>query len=327
MKLKLNHFERVAGVFVLLALLGFFLSVLTMAFKQGWFESKVSFTAFFVSAEGVHPGVTVQMSGLQAGQVETVELTADNRVKVHFSIYKKFHERIRKDSYVQLVRPFIIGERVLDVTVGSPDTSLLEAEAVMTSRESVDLITLLSGKGLSRSLSEMSEMLGSLRRLLEAFLDRERTESFIATLDRLEPLVKNLNSMSVEVTKLAKQTNQGDQLKVVLQEVAQMGKGINYILPELTEKAPHLAKDMRELVENLNSLTREFKSVIPALNAVAPELPRTSKRAVEALDEAVVLMKALQKSFLLRGNVREVRQTESEERAPAQDISPKLPEK
>ncbi len=51
---------------------------------------------------------------------------------------------------------------------------------------------------------------------------------------------------------------------------------------------------------------------------MGPELPRTSKRAIEALDETVVTLKALQKSFLLRGSVQEVRTEEADrERKPA----------
>jgi phospholipid/cholesterol/gamma-HCH transport system substrate-binding protein len=57
-------------------------------------------------------------------------------------------------------------------------------------------------------------------------------------------------------------------------------------------------------------LTEEFKVVLPALAAIAPELPQTSKRAVEALDEAVVLMKALQRSFFVKGNAEKVRKEE-----------------
>jgi len=59
-------------------------------------------------------------------------------------------------------------------------------------------------------------------------------------------------------------------------------------------------------------LTTEFKVVLPALAEIAPELPKTSRRAVEALDEAVVLMKALQKSFFVKGNAQEVRLEEAE---------------
>jgi phospholipid/cholesterol/gamma-HCH transport system substrate-binding protein len=41
-------------------------------------------------------------------------------------------------------------------------------------------------------------------------------------------------------------------------------------------------------------------------------MPRVAKRLVEALDEAVVVLKAVQKSFLLSGKAEEVREEEAE---------------
>jgi phospholipid/cholesterol/gamma-HCH transport system substrate-binding protein len=56
------------------------------------------------------------------------------------------------------------------------------------------------------------------------------------------------------------------------------------------------------------------------MHDVGPELPGASRRLLEALNETVVLLKAMQKSFLMRGNVREVREEEEAlRRAPAAD--------
>jgi phospholipid/cholesterol/gamma-HCH transport system substrate-binding protein len=68
------------------------------------------------------------------------------------------------------------------------------------------------------------------------------------------------------------------------------------------------------MVKNMSVLTHEMQKLAPAIAAIAPEFPKTSMRAVEALNETVVLLKALQKSFLLRGNVEAVRE---QERQPA----------
>jgi phospholipid/cholesterol/gamma-HCH transport system substrate-binding protein len=54
------------------------------------------------------------------------------------------------------------------------------------------------------------------------------------------------------------------------------------------------------------------------MSKMAPELPHASARALEALDETVVTLKALQKSFVLRGSVKEVREEEAK-REPAQE--------
>ena len=157
-----------------------------------------------------------------------------------------------------------------------------------------------------------------MKTLAEAFLDKNRTQAFINMFDRVDPLLKNLNAMSVEVIKLSKQATKDENLGIVLSQLTTTTKELNKIIPDINEKAPNLAKDLATVVSNLAELTEQFKVFIPAIAEVAPDLPRSSRRALEALDEAVILLKAMEKSFLVRGNVQEVREEEAKQtRKPA----------
>lgn len=316
MKIRLSKVERFAGLFVFIAFLGFLSSILTIAIKQGWFDSKVYFTTVFDSAEGVHSGTTVQMAGLKVGLVEDVELTSDNKIFIKFYVLTRFEDKMRNDSVISLIRPFIIGERALDISPGSQPVAKLEPGSRVLSIESLDLMTFISGRKMGNYLATMSNMLTNLKNLADAFLDKGRTQTLVDLFDRAEPLIKNLNVMSLEVIKVSRQMNKNDAMSVVLGELAVTTKQLNAMLPEFKDRAPNLAKDMGDLMSNLSGLTHEFKVIIPALVEIAPELPRVSKRSVEALDEAVVLMKAMEKSILVRGNVQEVRE-EEKNRKPA----------
>ncbi len=311
-QVKFNKFERVAGAFVVVAVGGFLLSMLSVAVKQGWFDQKIHFTTTFESADGVHAGTAVQIAGLKAGAVKDVDLLPNNKVLVKFYVLSKFHSKIKTDSHAELVRPFIIGEKILDVSVGSESESVLVQGATMNSVESMDLMTMISGKQIGTYLHSISEMGKSLHDLAKAFLDKSRTQTLIEMFDSVEPLIKNLNQMSVEVIKLAKQATHDERLGGVLGELAITTRELNKIIPELNAQAPYMAKDIKQIVQNLSVLTEEFKVFIPALQAVAPSLPAASKRAVEALDEAVVLIKAMQRSFFVSGSTKEVRKEEAE---------------
>ena len=313
MKFHFNKYERVAGLFVIIAVVGFVASMLSVAIKQGWFDAKIEFVTSFESADGVHPGTLVQIAGLKAGSVESVELTTDNKIIVHFYVLEKYENKVRNDSVASLMRPFVIGERVLDVSPGTASAEALAVGSHVPSVESTDLITMMSGRQIGVYLSSMTDMLGNLRNLAEAFLNKERTASMIEMMDHIDPLIKNLTVMSVEVTKLSRQANKDERLGSVLAQLAVTTKELNGLLPQIHERAPKMADDMSTLVTNLAELTTEFKVVIPAITTIAPDLPRVSKRAVEALDEAVILMKAMEKSFLVRSNVKEVREQEQAE--------------
>lgn len=308
---KFNKFERIAGLFVVMSVAGFVISMAGVAIKQGWFEKKIYWTTQFTSGDGVHPGTVVQIQGLKVGSVDSVELDKSNQVLVTFYVLKKFENKIRKDSEAQLIRPFVIGERILELSVGDEKQDPLPPLAMMRSVETLDLLTLLGGKELGSSLKAMSGMLENLKFLAQAFLDKDRTSAFINAFDRIEPLLKNLNVMSVEVIKLAKQATKDDQLALVMKQLSTTTQELNYLLPALNKESPHLARDVNTLLKNLGVLTEEFKLVVPALREVAPSLPKASHRALEALDEAVVLIKAMEKSFFVKGNAEEVRAEEA----------------
>ncbi|MCB0365653.1 MAG: MCE family protein [Bdellovibrionaceae bacterium] len=316
MKVKLNRFERAAGIFLLAAVVGSIAVTVGVAIKKGWFSRKVLYETSLDNAEGIHPGTVVQVSGLRAGEVSDVELVSSDRVLVRFRILEKFSRRVRTDSRIQVVRPFIIGEKVLDLSIGSDQTEVAEG-GIIPSKPSMDLMDLVSGKRMNDFLSSFSGMVDSLKVLSSAFADPKRTEALIKTLDRMEPLVVNLNRMAKEMTKMTVTLNRDDRFESMVVGMTDLTREMKVILPEMAKEAPQMGKQMGQLIASLSTLAKEFEKLAPAIQEVAPDLPRTSRRAVEALDEAVVLLKAMQKSIFLRGNVEDVREEESKSRKPA----------
>ncbi|MBO9668666.1 MAG: MCE family protein [Bdellovibrio sp.] len=314
MKVKFNKFERVAGLFVGLAILGVIVTGISIAIKQGWFESKTFYTTTFENADGIHQGTVVQMAGLRAGAVEEVELQADNRIRVTFYVLGKFQDRVREDSTVQLSRPFIIGEKIMDITVGTEASPKLANNSKIQSNEAMDLMTMMSGKNLNATLNKVGGLLENMRMLIDAFADKNRAESLVRVIDRMDPLMKNMNAMSLEVIKLTKQATHNDGVEKLVGNLATTTQEINRILPELNKENPNLARDLAGMTQNLAMMT---KALGPAVKEVEPELPGASRRLLETLNETVVVLKAMQKSFFMKSNVKEVQEEEATRRLPA----------
>src|SRR5262249_47350236 len=129
----------------------------------------------------------------------------------------------------------------------------------------------------------------NLSTLIQAFADPKRTQAFVKMFDRMDPLIVNMNAMATDVTKLTKE--------------------LNIIVPQVRAESPELGKELGSLVTELSRLTNSLE---PAMREIGPELPRASRRAVEALDQVVITLKAMQKSFLLRGNVEDVKEEEKQ---------------
>lgn len=317
MKNKFNKIERVAGLFVLLAIAGVFVTAVSVAVKQGWFATKIYYSSTFENADGIHPGTVVQMAGLHAGAVDDVELQSDNKIKVNFYVLSKFQPRIRQDSTAQLIRPFIIGDRALEVSVGSEASPEVPQHEMIASNETLDIMSLLSGKSLGTHLAKLSSTLENLAHMVEALTDKDRTQSLVRIFDRLDPLLANIEVMAAEMTKLSRQATYKGNLQNVVSNLSVTTHELNTILPDLNRENPELAKDLAQMSKNLASLTNDFKVLGPALKSVGPELPQATHRAVEALNETVIMLKAMQKSLFIRSSVQEVREEEAKLRKPA----------
>lgn len=317
MKIKFNLFERVAGFFVLAAIGGAIAASVSVAYKKGWFSAKVPLYVTFPSADGLHVGTKVQISGLRAGSVTDIDLQSNNEVKVRFVVLKKFHNKIRKDSQVQLIRPFIIGEKVIEVSVGSVSQEIVRNEEVLAVKSSVDLMDLLSGRELGTYLESMGQLTENMRTLVEAFSDKQRFAALIETLDEINPLIKNLNKMSGRVVTLTDRLTAKRKVSRLVGNLAEATDQLKPHLPNLIEKSPQALANVAKSLDNLVLLSDELKKLLPALASVAPDLPKTGKRLVEAVDQAVITMKAIQKTFFIRGKVEEVKEEEAKMRLPA----------
>ncbi len=319
MAIKFNKFERVAGLFVVIFIVSGLGGAVVVAIKRDWFAPRIQLVTEFENADGVHSGTDVLIAGLRAGAVERVELLDTNKIRVNFNVLERFRNKIKEDSLAQLIRPFVIGERVLELTVGSKESPILQENAMLKAHETLDIMTVLSGRKLGDYLEAMNGLLANVKILVDAFTSTQRTEAIVKTFDQIEPLVRNLNAMSEEVIKLSRQATRKDNVGTVLGNLSTTTQQLNEMIPIVIEKAPALGKDMTKIMQNIAVLTDNFKLLTPTIVQMAPNLPKTSRRAVEALDEAVVLLKAMQKSMFVRGNVQEVREEESKRREPAED--------
>lgn len=317
MKVKFNVYERVAGLFVLTAIVGTLVVALGVAIKRGWFEPKIAYKTTLPSADGIHMGTLVQVAGLRAGSVDSIELKSSNEVVVKFEISRKYSQLVKSDSTVRVMRPFVIGEKVLELTVGSDSAEVVKEGQTLAASESVDLLDLMSGRKMGPYLQTLGQMMDNLKFVAEAFLDPKRSRSIVQIFDEMAPLVRNASAITKEVHGILKEVNKKDQLTQTINNLANITNELNKVVPQLTETAPQLGHDLGRISTNLAVLTEEMNKVLPVFSEMAPEFPRVSRRAVEALDETVITLKAMQKSFLLRGSVKDVKEEEAKQRLPA----------
>jgi phospholipid/cholesterol/gamma-HCH transport system substrate-binding protein len=310
MKTKFNKFERVAGFFVIAAVAGSMAIALAVAVKKGLFEEKLHLETELKSADGVHAGTEVLMAGLRAGSVTEVKLVSSEHILVNFEVGEAYRDKVRSGSVVRLVRPFIIGEKVLEVSVGDEKDKRIADNSLLRSEETLDLMDLASGHKLGAYMASMSSMTENAKFIIEQILDPKRSMNILKMFDEVQPLVKNMVGVTSEINVAMHSMNQKKQLTHMMDNLVKVTDEVNIMLPEFRKNSPQMAQDLSKITHSVAVLSAQLEKTLPLINEMTPEMPKAARRAFEALDQTVITLKALQKSFLIRSSVREVHQEE-----------------
>lgn len=309
-----NRYERIAGVFVLLAIVITLLATAGVVYEKGWLARKTSFHTYLKTASGIHQGTQVHIFGIKAGWVDDVELISAGKVKVTIDILNKYQPYVTADSEVQVVRPFVVGQKVLELAVGKSETVLQEGDFI-PHRSGIDVVDLLSGRLLGPLMTTLTSIADDLKLFTQAFAEKDLQAPLTRLVKEIEPLISNMNRMSREVAKTAGTLNNQDILLHNMQGVLKVTEDLNKMMPSLVENAPVLAEKLPVLINNMTELSTEINRLSPVMTEVAPQVPDVLQRTTKAIDEAVLTMKGLQKSFLLRGKMEDVRKELADERA------------
>lgn len=280
MRYKFNPFERAVGFFLVFTILGSAGAGVGLAIKKNWFERKNIYFTYVDSASNIRAGSSVLMSGLKVGRIETIELDHTNKIRVNFSVLSKYGPNITEGTEVLFVRPFIIGDKVLTLTKGDIEGKFIASGSQLRLRESYDLIEVLSGK---------------------------KAEAMVG---KIESILDNLNETMILGKDIAFQVGDKKKLQKTLEDVAYASAEVRKVLPKFVQKAPIMANDMQKIVANLETITTGLKEVGP----------EGSKKTIELLDESIVVLQAMQKSFFLRSHVKDIKEDKAKaERLPASE--------
>jgi phospholipid/cholesterol/gamma-HCH transport system substrate-binding protein len=278
---------------------GIFLTLVALAgFKQGWFSGSAYYRVKYETGDGVFVGTPVSISGLKAGSVKKVELTADNKIELVISLQNKFADFVRKDSRAILGRPFIIGERAISVTPGSREQEKLLENDYITGEESLELTDLLSGGRLTPYLQTFSKLLDQVKVVIEGD-GSPQSKNLIQVYQQAFKTLKSLEDVGYEVTKIRK----------------------DFIFAENTQK---ILKDMSHSSDELASVLIETQKTLPAITQISGDVVKLVPEVTKALNETVFTLQALQRSFILSGGVSSLKKEMAEkEKAKAEAESKK----
>lgn len=250
------------GVFVLAALLVFVGLIYLLGAGARLFESKVTLYAEFTEVGGLLEGATVRLAGVQIGRVTGVFLPEEpgGKVRVELRIARQFLNRIRRNSVARIETQGLLGDRIVEVVVGSASEPAVSPGSVLASREPSDI---------GRMLSQSGDVVKAVSGLAESF---KRTTDTINE----SQLVQNLAAGASSARRIGQQIEQG--------------RGLAHAL--VYEEAA-LLRRLDQLLASTQTVLRRTErgeGVVGVLTS--PESTAAAKRFVAAMDRLGTALEA-----------------------------------
>lgn len=151
------------GIFVSMGILVGAVLIFLIGDERHMFNRAVHLRANFADVGGLRVGGPVRMGGVDVGQVESIQFGEDDRdrrVHVRFTILAHELVRVRRDSVVRIASKGLLGDKALDLTMGSVREPGLRENDVVRSEESDDMGTAIRSAGVA--LQRANEVLGNV---------------------------------------------------------------------------------------------------------------------------------------------------------------------
>ncbi|MBL8935008.1 MAG: MCE family protein, partial [Archangium sp.] len=118
--------------------------------ERNLFDEENTYTGAFENVDGLQFDSPVRLGGVTVGRVTSIKFGSDlgdKRIIVTMEVVKKYEERIRKDSVARITNRGVLGDKAVDISIGSPDQPIMKDKAELATGSSGDISSILKATG------------------------------------------------------------------------------------------------------------------------------------------------------------------------------------
>lgn len=234
--------EILVGGFVLTGLALTILVIVMIGGERRAFDAKVSFATSFTDVQGLKPGAPVRLSGVDIGTVTDVAHNKnpnDDRLYVRMEIVRSEATRVREDSVAKVANKGLLGDKMLEVTPGTPGRRALSAGSTVSSDEGGDLTSIMAQ--VADMAKKANVIMGNL----------EKTTATLADDQTRKDMQQSLHSVSIVLNQVAAGDGYMGKLLHDPEEAARISRAMAN-LESTTRKANDTMDSVQVLVARVN---------------------------------------------------------------------------
>jgi len=222
------------GAFILIGLVVFLAIIYLLGAQARYFERKYALRAEFTEVGGLIEGATVRLAGVQIGRVTKVELPPEpgGKVQVTLTLARRFADRVRRNSEARIVTQGLLGDKLVEITIGSADAPPLKPGDTIATRNPFEMQEMFSAG--AETLGQVNQLAVTLRKTMDR-VDRmtdevEKGKGWLHVLIYEEPeSLRRLNALLTSTQQLLAQA-QNDESAVGVLLSRDSGKSVRSLL-------------------------------------------------------------------------------------------------
>ncbi|MDP4284994.1 MAG: MlaD family protein [Bacteroidota bacterium] len=315
MKVTNNIRAVILGIFILIGLAIFILTILTLGSQKKTFDRSITIKSYFDNVNGLQKGNNIWFSGVKVGTIRKVTLTGKGKVEVDMNIDEQSRQFIRKDAKARISSDGLIGNKIIEIYGGTLQSEEIEPGDLLGNQK------LISTDEMMNTLSKNNDNLlaitndfkiignrivqgkGSIGKLLT---DETLINQINATTLTLKRASMNLEKISADVSAYTSKLNKKGSLANDLVTDTIIFNKLRSTVSQLQE----VASKSKEVINNLNTAGNSINNGLNNKNVpigmllndensatnikvILQNLQSSSKKLDEDLE-------AIQHNFLLR---------------------------
>lgn len=281
-----------AGLVIIVAILLMALMVALSSNVQDLFREKREYNVRFNVAEGVEINTPVKQAGILIGKITNISVAqfrGQNKIVIRLKI--RAVTVVKRDSKVTIKSP-LVGEKYVDVGLGSPNSPALMAGDTLDGTEGLSLDQMTDT--IVKTVEDIQSIVTDIKKITG---DPQFQQDIKQTVGNLQDASSNLqgilehnrgniNSSMSDFRKIA------DQLNTSAQQISRMTRDINRIVAENRANIHSAVQNLRDtpdqLVAEVNSVQQSITSPLNEnredLKKVMENLEKITQNLVELTD-------------------------------------------
>lgn len=301
---RFRNLERKIGIFIATALAGIVIAAVLFGLQKDFFTKKYNLHFTVERGTGFTKGMSVKLSGFRIGRVTAISLNKQAMVDIFIEIDSDYRTWIRSDSTVKLVKEGLVGDSIIDISVGSPAKPELKNN---------DSITYIKTKALDELADEIAEKVKPVLIEISDIIsyindpdgDLKKTIRNAEELTRkLEDTRKNADRLLISATDnvqlvSSRANNMLDSTrnKIDSIDLDPTLTRVNSTLDHLDKKIPVLLEKADTTLGNVSKISYETRLLS---EKAFPRIPGVISQAEDVMLSTDRLINSLQNTWLLR---------------------------